>query len=179
MATLKNLVDETTNIKNELKTCHNSLYNTLESKRANVSINDKIPNLIDKINTLKVITNVISAGTNFIAYHRSDEKSTRGTTETTVDTYKNNVGDGTLRVSFKFKRNCNHGIYVYSYVKVVRDGSVISTNEFEISSSAYVDCSVDIDVKNGDTVILTQKHSESTCYVSTQGVLITYDCLIV
>ena len=49
MATLKNLIDETTNIKNELKTCHTNLKNNLNAKGIAVSATDKILNLIDKV----------------------------------------------------------------------------------------------------------------------------------
>ena len=49
MATLKQLVDETTNIKNELKTCHTNLKNNLINKGVECSSTDKISNLIDKV----------------------------------------------------------------------------------------------------------------------------------
>ena len=49
MATLKNLVDETTNIKNELVTCHTNLKNNLISKGVECSDSDKMSSLIDKV----------------------------------------------------------------------------------------------------------------------------------
>ena len=49
MATLKNLVDETTNIKNELKTCYTNLKNNLMEKGIDCSSSDKLQNLISKI----------------------------------------------------------------------------------------------------------------------------------
>ena len=52
MATLKSLVDETSNIKNELKTCHTNLKNNLSAKGIGVSSSDKIPSLINKINDI-------------------------------------------------------------------------------------------------------------------------------
>lgn len=49
MSTLKALVDETTNIKNELVTCHTNLKNNLISKGVECSDSDKMSSLIDKI----------------------------------------------------------------------------------------------------------------------------------
>ena len=49
MATLKSLGDETTNIKNELKTCHTNLKNNLIAKGVECGDSDKISNLIDKV----------------------------------------------------------------------------------------------------------------------------------
>ena len=49
MATLKSLVDETTNIKNELKTCHTNLKNNLIEKGVECSDSDKMLALINKV----------------------------------------------------------------------------------------------------------------------------------
>ena len=50
MATLKSLVDETTNIKNELVKCYSNLKSNLISKGVECSESDKISILINKIN---------------------------------------------------------------------------------------------------------------------------------
>lgn len=52
MTTLKNLVDETTVIKNELKTCHINLKNNLVAKGVEVLPSDKMLILIDKVNNV-------------------------------------------------------------------------------------------------------------------------------
>ena len=49
MATLKGLVDETTNIKNELVECHSKLLNILTLKSVEVSEEDKLEDLIEKV----------------------------------------------------------------------------------------------------------------------------------
>ena len=49
MATLKSLVDETTNIKNELVECHNNLKNNLNAKGVEVGSLDKLSTLILKL----------------------------------------------------------------------------------------------------------------------------------
>ena len=55
MATLKNLVDETTNIKNELKTCHINLKNNLVEKGIEVSSGDKLATLVEKVKNTQYI----------------------------------------------------------------------------------------------------------------------------
>ena len=49
MATLKSLVDETINIKNELVECHTNLKNNLVEKGIEVLNEDKLASLIEKI----------------------------------------------------------------------------------------------------------------------------------
>ena len=58
MATLKSLVDETTNIKDELVECHTNLKNNLIAKGVECSDNDKISSLIDKVNNINPATKV-------------------------------------------------------------------------------------------------------------------------
>lgn len=55
MATLKNLVHETTNIKNELVECHSNLKNNLIEKGVECSDTDKMSSLIDKVNNITTI----------------------------------------------------------------------------------------------------------------------------
>ena len=57
MATLKSLVDETTNIKNELKSCHSNLKNNLINKGVSISSGDKLSTLVNKTNELGVKIN--------------------------------------------------------------------------------------------------------------------------
>ena len=53
MSTLKQLVDETTNIKNELITCHANLKTNLIDKGVQILEEDKILNLVRKIADIK------------------------------------------------------------------------------------------------------------------------------
>lgn len=53
MSTLKQLVNETTNIKNELKTCHSNLKTNLIDKGVQILEEDKILNLVRKIADIK------------------------------------------------------------------------------------------------------------------------------
>lgn len=54
MSTLKQLVDETTNIKNELKTCHANLKANLIDKGVEVLKADKIANLVNKVGNIEL-----------------------------------------------------------------------------------------------------------------------------
>lgn len=54
MSTLKQLVDETTNIKNELKTCHTNLKNNLIEKGVECSDTDKLLSLVGKVGEIEL-----------------------------------------------------------------------------------------------------------------------------
>ena len=54
MATLKSLVNETTNIKNELIECYSNLKSNLIQKEVECSEDDKFSSLIEKINEISV-----------------------------------------------------------------------------------------------------------------------------
>ena len=71
MATLKNLVDETTNIKNELVTCYSNLKNNLNAKGVKVLDLDKMSSLIDKVGDIETLVKVVASDNilcNFYAY---------------------------------------------------------------------------------------------------------------
>lgn len=55
MSTLKQLVDETTNIKNELKICHTDLKDNLIEKGINALSSDKLAILVEKVKELPYI----------------------------------------------------------------------------------------------------------------------------
>lgn len=54
MSTLKQLVDETTNIKNELITCHANLKNNLIEKSVECSDTDKLLSLVGKVGEIEL-----------------------------------------------------------------------------------------------------------------------------
>lgn len=54
MSTLKQLVDETTNIKNELKTCHANLKTNLIDKGVEYSDTDKLLSLVGKVGEIEL-----------------------------------------------------------------------------------------------------------------------------
>ena len=175
MATLKELVNETTNIKDELKTCHSNLSSALTEKGVSVTSEDKMPNLIDKINSLKVQTNIPIAGTGVVLYYREEEKATKY--ETTVDTFTYNGEDGSVRVSFLLAGASNGDCY--AYIKLNRNNTLINDKTVTINSSSYVKCSVDLDVKKGDTITLSQKFYIGSSYCYSKYTTISCDYLIV
>ena len=52
MATLKNLVNETTNIKNDIVTCHSSIIEKLNNKGIDAKQDEKLLSLINKIGNI-------------------------------------------------------------------------------------------------------------------------------
>ena len=71
MATLKNLVDETTNIKNELVACHSNLKNSLIEKGVECSEGDKMLSLIDKV---KDVSPSLKASDNILFSFESEKR---------------------------------------------------------------------------------------------------------
>ena len=67
MATLKSLVDETTNIKNELVACHDNLSDILTSKNVSDLASDKLSDLVNKVKLLKPM--------DLYLYNEGDENS--------------------------------------------------------------------------------------------------------
>ena len=71
MSTLKQLVDETTNIKNELKTCHTNLKNNLIEKGVECSDTDKLLRLANKVGEIELGKKFIKG----ITYQNSDNSN--------------------------------------------------------------------------------------------------------
>ena len=65
MSTLKQLVDETTNIKNELKICHTNLKTNLIDKGIECSNTDKLLSLANKVGEIELGKKFIKG----ITYH--------------------------------------------------------------------------------------------------------------
>lgn len=61
MATLKALVDETTVIKNDIRSCHVNLKNNLINKNIYISDSDKLPTLINKVADMSNIDIVVKS----------------------------------------------------------------------------------------------------------------------
>ena len=83
MATLKSLIDETSNIKNELKTCHTNLKNNLIAKGVECSDTDKMSSLIDKVESIpfgkKWATGTVGVDSPYaVSYYKRNGKNTTG-----------------------------------------------------------------------------------------------------
>lgn len=75
MSTFKNLVDETTDIKNELVECHSTLKKYLIEKGVECSDTDKIPTLINKVNDITVMPKFVGRNPQYIMANRQLNQS--------------------------------------------------------------------------------------------------------
>lgn len=73
MSTLKQLVDETTNIKNELKTCHTNLKSNLIEKGVECSDADKLLSLVSKVGEIE-LGKKWATGSQSVAYSNEPHK---------------------------------------------------------------------------------------------------------
>lgn len=87
MSTLNQLVNETTNIKNEIINCNGELKKILQSKNVSVSIDEKLISLIYKVNSIQDVSK----------YPEWAKKSSDTWIPcSTMDSYKSGVGTGSF-----------------------------------------------------------------------------------
>ena len=170
MATLKSLVDETSNIKNELVECHTNLKNTLIAKGVECSDTDKISSLIDKIGD---ITSIASAecGDDWKFFLIKDEYQCEKTSYTQFGSFSNFCANGSYRFFCKMRAYSG----ATSYVRVIhkRDGEELFTQDFSTNNTInHVAKTVDIlNIKIGDVVeFYTRTNTKNfTSYVKDYG----------
>ena len=106
MATLKELVNETTNIKDELKTCHTNLKNNLVEKGVECSDNDKMLSLINKVEQIKT-------GSKFASGISSINQSNSSIKVSGLD-FEPNI----VIIRYKYSSNTYVGIFhkTYTYI---------------------------------------------------------------
>ena len=126
MSTLKQLVDETTNIKNELVTCHANLKNNLLHKNIDFLPTDKFSTLISKI---KNITNVKAIeGEDYLIFTSNTKYSAvlnNGVFEN-VYNHENLFIDGNYRLIFNL-RSRMAGRSLTCKIEHTRNGEVLRT----------------------------------------------------
>lgn len=153
MATLKNLVDETTNIKNELVICHSNLKNNLIEKGVECSDTDKISNLIDKVNAINIPK--ATFGETCIAFKDCDTQvAITSNSYILASSFRYASLNGGYRVSvFSMAKNSSFGGNIKFEHKRGKD--VLFSKEIYNSSTSHVKCTVDIDnVEIGDEICL-------------------------
>lgn len=136
MTTLKNLVDETTNIKNELVTCHTNLKNNLIEKGVECSDSDKLINLIDKIDNISIAKNVVASNNDIFYSEYCDTLST--SLKLACKFY---IGfKGSIRVSSEANgvSGSYNGKLIY---KVIREGIEVDSSDEFILTRSYVEYS--------------------------------------
>ena len=177
MATLKSLVDETSNIKNELIECHTNLSNVLTLKGQEISSEDKLSSLISKISNIRVITDIPTGGEDFVLYSKASQFTSTSSSlkEAGRCTYKG--VSGSVRVSVELC--CTHPtVYGKYYVQVKRGAELVFEKIFNsvLGSAEYRQCSVDVPVQNGDIIICSQAHANGSTVLS-QKLKISYSYL--
>ena len=177
MATLKSLVDETSNIKNELVECHTNLVNNLNAKGVKVSSFDKLNTLIDKIETLKVISSIPVAGTDVLLYTDSNEVKYQTASYLKAHEYLYTGDNGVLRLSIDLKGHSGAGITSAS-INITRGGTITTLHTFETQASSYSTFTYNANVLSGDIITIKIKSNSQiyTCY--SKNFKITCDYLI-
>ena len=175
MTTLKNLVDETTNIKNELVACHSNLKNNLIKKGVKCSSTDKMSSLIDKIDGIVVGDNVI-AGSSLQLFNY--------TSSTTISIRKGDV--------FKFTSNVNGSVkikinYICSgtggnsllNIDLIRGESIISSQSFTLKAyGSYIIIEYDLtEIKLNDVISIYAVNSSGAITRVDGGIIVSCDKL--
>ena len=157
MTTLKSLVDETTNIKNDLKTCHSNLKNNLIAKGVEVSSGDKLSALIDKVSSI-IGYRVSEITTEVQAVLDSYEASTTGnkyaTTITTYCEFNPIKVSGTCYVSI-YGKNISTEPSNWGTLYVYVNDELSKTFQFNSTVSSWVNCKINANA--GDIISLRFK----------------------
>ena len=148
MATLKNLVDETTNIKNELVECYTNLKNNLIAKGVECSDIDKMPTLIDKVASITRMPKCMPGDKHHL--HYLELSSRQSTTSYYLATQETAFADGGYRVKTLISSYQGKGGGVR--FEIVRNSVVVDYFE-ENKTGANVTFTKDFtNVANGDII---------------------------
>lgn len=164
MSTLKKLVDETTNIKNELKTCHTNLKANLIDKGVEVLEADKIGDLIGNVKNIQTVRGIVKG--EGIIYKKDEIKKFISSEKTPYIEYTMR-SNGIITASYLGWSNISNT--TYADIIVERNGVTIFTKTLDTSSAdeSYPGrASVVIaDVVKGDVIkFLFAKHEWADWY---------------
>ena len=176
MATLKSLVNETTNIKNELKTCHTNLKDNLISKGVTILNSDKMINLSDKIKLLRVISNIPTGGESNLLYQYTNTFTHKGDIEGKMCEFTYTGNNGTVRLSTEIRSYASKYI-TDVIIRITRNGNSFIVNTLTRKGTSYTLYSCDIDVLDGDIISVGVK-TEPYYECNVTNLKITYDYLI-
>lgn len=175
MATLKNLVDETTNIKNELVICHAELLKNINNLGINALNNDKILTLINKLENINPSKKVVASENVLSGMVKEGSGITvRGKEYVVVGRFYIGL-NGSIRVSTSLSSQ-NSNVTGYMVFNLIRNGSIqYSSNQFT-TKAEKVYCSYDFgDVENGDIIEISVKTSHTSYYAEVYGMAIRGD----
>lgn len=157
MATLKNLVDETTNIRNEIANCYSNLKTNLTNRNVEVLNSDKLSSLISKVLDIKTYQKV--AGTEKVYMSDSNEYLSSNTSSfEKLKTYE--INDSFSSARFNFTNTSGGGSIKCEYVQ---DGKILRTTQYNAGTP---DITFDMsNVKKGDKVVFYGKATGSGYYI--------------
>lgn len=161
MSTLKQLVDETTNIKNELIACHTDLKNSLTKKGIKVLETDKMLNLIVKISNIKGFKVSENPTQNsLIDYQFSSSISSYESSYTITEYCKNNGSnlEGFCNISILCRGN-SKTTYTPSIYIFINDKQI---EEIKISNPSNITLTKQYYVNEGDIVSIRYKTTIQT-----------------
>ena len=159
MATLKSLVNETTNIKDELKTCHTNLKNNLIAKGVECSDTDKMSSLIDKITLIPSIPLPIKAGNDLNILYDEGRYGANSNYSMPVMSFSDFKYFGSYRISLDYGCPSSHSTNIG--IKHLSSGSVIRFEEFSSGNGGtYRKATYDFDnISKGDIIEFYCYHS--------------------
>ena len=170
MANLKNLVDETSNIKNELVRCHTDLKTNLIDKGVEVTDSDKMSNLISKVNSI----NTRKYGVSFFKpiYSIPETKYNKSFTYYTRAEYIVRSKDkyiDCVRMTSKVKRYYSNSGKEYDFYLAIfiNDELYIELNS-GLTKEDVVEKKIDsrlLALKNGDIIKLKTKSDSNSGYI--------------
>ena len=180
MPTLKSLVDETTNIKNEIVNCYDNLKNNLTNKKVDLIGDEKILELVDKIEDIASITNIV-AGNSFKFVNMANTSGDVLTVPAYTNSYRFKFNaEGSIRVSLRYatgKGTTGSSTYKITINHIGEDGTAKFTKLCDTgSSTSYITFTVDIDnLEPLDIIELYCNSSNVIGTVKIQSLAITAD----
>lgn len=174
MITLKSLVDETTNIKYELVTCHTNLKNNLTTKGITVNPSDKMLTLINNVNNLDYVNNVI-AGTTFQLFNYKLTNEISMTQNAMLELSSNVKGSIKLQINYICSAS---GSPSSVNIDLVRGNSIVSSKTFELKAyGSYITIEYDLaQIQLNDTIkIYAPTGSKNISIRGNGGILVTYE----
>ena len=145
MVTLKSLVDETTNIKDELVLCHTNLKNNLVNKGIAISPNAKLVSLISEVSEMKCLPSSVTAGDDLRVFYDSTKYSVKSTTNSVLTSTVVQL-PGSYRASFELAGSGSKG--TVGVIQHLRDSSVLSSKQFTDKNGQYGTTLYVLDITN-------------------------------
>ena len=153
MATLKSLVDETSNIKNELVECHTNLKNSLIAKGVECSDSDKMSSLIHYVSELKVLSECVAGDSLYVFVDNPEMQIPINNGYQEVKKFSNFLLNGNYRVSASISSTTSGNTTFLKIIHKRNNATIFTSNEFSTKSTTVLKCSVDIsNILVGDTI---------------------------